>query len=314
MGNDSLASALVGSTDFYDMLSKMELMKRVAKHDDELIDSLVKQLNEYNTNIEKEKQQKKDLQIQMGKLSDTKKEQQEAMDKLPSDYQKTQDEINRINQEKENNKSNKAELQAANERLANQEQDILDEIARKQREKAAEEERKRQEALENSSGDSSNDTSDDNSSDDSSSDSDNGSSYNGQFTWPVPGYYYISSGYGYRSYDNEFHRGIDIAGGGIDGAPIVAAESGVVTTACSDGYGGGYGNYLVIDHGNGLSTLYGHCSSLAVSEGSQVEKGQTIAYVGSTGDSSGYHLHFSVIKNSDGNYNGEFVDPMSYVG
>lgn len=112
----------------------------------------------------------------------------------------------------------------------------------------------------------------------------------GSFMWPVPYTRNITSGYGMRW--GRMHTGIDIASAGVYGQPIVASDSGVVTWAGYDS--SGYGNYVIIDHGNGYKTLYGHCSSLAVSNGQSVSKGQTIAYVGSTGNSTGPHLHFEV--------------------
>ncbi|WP_050697072.1 murein hydrolase activator EnvC family protein [Anaeromassilibacillus senegalensis] len=110
----------------------------------------------------------------------------------------------------------------------------------------------------------------------------------GAFAWPVPGFTHISDNY------SSDHKAIDINrtnGVSIDGTPIVAANDGVVVKAESH-YS--YGNYVMIDHGGGYSTLYAHASRLAVSAGQQVKKGQTIAYVGSTGNSSGPHLHFEV--------------------
>ena len=114
----------------------------------------------------------------------------------------------------------------------------------------------------------------------------------GNFTWPVPGFTNISCGY------SSGHKAIDISGGGrtIYGTPIVAADSGKVVTAT---YHYSYGNYVMIDHGGGYSTLYAHASSLAVSAGQTVTKGQTIAYVGSTGNSTGPHLHFEVRVNGN---------------
>lgn len=130
----------------------------------------------------------------------------------------------------------------------------------------------------------------------------------GNFTWPVPSYICISQGYG--SYDmGSFHKGIDIAAN--YGSPIVAADSGRVIWA---GYGfsgsgyGGYGNVVVIDHGNGYSSLSAHMSSVAVSAGQQVTKGQTIGYIGSTGDSTGNHCHFEIRRY------GSPVNPMAYFG
>jgi len=126
------------------------------------------------------------------------------------------------------------------------------------------------------------------------------------FVWPVPGYAQISSGFGMRW--GRMHNGIDISGGGIYGKPIVASASGKVIHAGNTG--NGYGIYLIIDHGkkdgNSYVTLYGHCCSLAVSEGANVTQGQTIGYVGSTGDSTGPHLHFEI------RVNGAAVNPMNY--
>lgn len=113
----------------------------------------------------------------------------------------------------------------------------------------------------------------------------------GTFTWPVPGYTHISCNY------SSGHKAIDINrtnGRSISGASIVAANGGTVVKA---EYHYSYGNYVMIDHGGGYSTLYAHASSLAVSKGQKVSKGQTIAYVGSTGNSTGPHLHFEVRVN-----------------
>ena len=115
---------------------------------------------------------------------------------------------------------------------------------------------------------------------------------------------YVSSPF-YRNSDGSYHGALDLCTyGGTYGKNISAAESGKVITAS---YHWSYGNYVVIDHGNGLSTLYAHCSSLAVSSGQSVSKGQTIAYVGSTGNSSGPHLHFEV------RVNGSRVNPAGYI-
>lgn len=124
----------------------------------------------------------------------------------------------------------------------------------------------------------------------------------GVFAWPVPGYYYISSPYGPRW--GSFHYGIDIAGANIYGKNIVAANSGTVI-AVRDCGNRSYGKYLIIDHGGGTSTLYAHCSKIVVSEGQKVTKGQVIAKVGSTGNSTGPHLHFEI------RINGVRVNPMT---
>lgn len=111
----------------------------------------------------------------------------------------------------------------------------------------------------------------------------------GKFIWPLPGYTKITSDYSDTSERSHMHGAIDIAGAGVYGAKIVASASGKVIIA---GPYGGYGNLVVIDHGNGISTWYGHMSSVAVKVGDEVSQGQTIGNVGSTGNSTGPHLHF----------------------
>lgn len=128
----------------------------------------------------------------------------------------------------------------------------------------------------------------------------------GAFTWPVPGCYSISSYFGSRTSPtagaSSNHKGIDIACS--TGAPVVAAASGTVIVAT---YNYAEGNYVAIDHGGGVVTLYMHNSSLAVAVGQSVTAGQTIAYAGSTGISTGPHCHFGV------RVNGGYVDPLSYL-
>jgi murein DD-endopeptidase MepM/ murein hydrolase activator NlpD len=116
--------------------------------------------------------------------------------------------------------------------------------------------------------------------------------------WPVAGA--VTSPYGMRW--GSLHPGIDIGAGA--GTPITAAAGGRVLVA---GYSGGYGNLIVLDHGNGIATAYAHQSSLAVAAGQQVGQGQVIGYVGSTGFSTGPHLHFEV------RVNGSPVDPLGYL-
>jgi len=128
----------------------------------------------------------------------------------------------------------------------------------------------------------------------------------GAFTWPTPGYSTITSNYGMRYHPilkvYKLHTGIDI--GAPYGVSIHAADSGTVIYS---GWMGAYGQAIVIDHGNGISTLYGHQSTLLVSKGTAVNKGQVIGKVGSTGWSTGAHLHFEV------RVNGAPVNPHSYV-
>lgn len=131
--------------------------------------------------------------------------------------------------------------------------------------------------------------------------------YNGgMFAWPCPGYKRISDEYGNRIHPilgtQQFHNGVDMAA--PTGTAILAAYDGDVIAAT---YSGSMGNYIMIDHGSGLYTIYMHCSALYVSKGQAVTKGQNIAAVGSTGRSTGPHLHFSV------RLNGSYVSPWNYL-
>ena len=129
----------------------------------------------------------------------------------------------------------------------------------------------------------------------------------GMFAWPAPSYTYISSEFGYRTHpiygDSRFHNGLDMAAPG--GSPILAAYDGAVVAAA---YSSSMGNYVMLDHGDGLYTIYMHASALYVSKGQSVSKGEQIAAVGSTGNSTGNHLHFSV------RLNGSYVSPWNYLG
>lgn len=124
----------------------------------------------------------------------------------------------------------------------------------------------------------------------------------GHFIWPVPNSRKISSQFGYRG--REFHPAIDIPA--PIGTPIVAADAGTVVHASRDG---GYGLFIIIDHGNGVRTSYGHCSKILVSVGQKVYQGQQIGNVGSTGRSTGAHCHFEMT-----NPQGVTVNPLKYVG
>jgi len=127
---------------------------------------------------------------------------------------------------------------------------------------------------------------------------DTGAPSSAGLVWPVSGP--ITSGFGPRW--GRMHEGIDIAG--ASGTPIAAAKGGTVIVA---GWSGGYGNLVVIDHGGGISTAYGHNSSLSVSVGQTVSQGQVIAGMGTTGHSTGVHCHFEV------RVNGAAVDPLGYL-
>lgn len=128
----------------------------------------------------------------------------------------------------------------------------------------------------------------------------------GEMAWPVPGQYRVTSNFGGRADPitgaRANHGGTDIAA--PYGSAIVSANDGVVIYA---GWHYSYGNYVIVDHGGGIATLYGHCSKLLVSKGQEVSRGEKIALIGSTGYSTGNHLHFEVRKN------GVRTQPMDYL-
>ncbi len=311
-GNDSLASALVGATDFYDMLSKYELISCVARHDDELVNNLKAQLEAYNTNLTTLETEKSELETAKAEADEKRAEMQTSMEELQETYTESVAEQERLEQEAAAREKSIEELNAENADFEAQEEEIQAAIERAQEEarKKAEEEAKRQQeqAAQNNS----------------SAGSDTGSSgsttvetpsySDGSFGWPCPGHYYISSYFGYRW--GRMHNGYDIAQNA--GATVVASKAGTViavNSSCTHNYpkssnccGNGYGNYVLISHGDGTyTTMYAHMESVYVSVGEYVEKGQSLGIVGCTGYSTGYHLHFEIRKN------GTAVNPGDYL-
>lgn len=274
-GEASTLAIVLDAENLSDMLRKTEIMRAVTAHDTELMDTLkaeMKEIEEQRTVIETDKTE---LTESRTALQDSQKELSSLMeeaDSLLTDLEREQKELEMKNE------SLDADMQEAEAAL---DQWYADYYASKE----------------------------DNTSSSNSNNSNSGSNTptngTGQFMWPVPGYYgAITQGF------HSGHKGLDISGGGIYGQPIVAADSGYVMFA---GFGSAanshnrYGYCVDIDHGNGYATRYAHCSSLTVSTGTYVQKGQIIGYVGNTGQSYGAHLHFEI------RYNGTPVNPSNYV-
>lgn len=133
--------------------------------------------------------------------------------------------------------------------------------------------------------------------------SDNDTYVGGSWRWPAPGYGRITSKFGWRAWSNSYHKGIDV--GAPMGAKIVASNSGKVVTSSYNA--GGYGNYVIVDHGGGYMTVYAHLSRKSVGVGQMVSRGQTVGLCGSTGRSTGPHLHFEI------RVNGVAKNPMNYL-
>lgn len=450
-GNDSLASAVIGATDFYDMLSRVEMVNRIAEHDNDLIETLKTQLetldaqksalesekltleakkaeqenkrtefetlrNEYNTAFEKSEEYLNTLQLEanskqqdiesLNAINDEKlkeeekikaaeeaarkareeklaKANEEAIQKAKSAAEKraleakaeaeriarekaeaekkAKEEAERIAKEKAEAERKEKEAKAEAERIAKEkaEAEKKAEEARKKAEKEAAEkeakrkaeqeeaerkaaqeakeeaerlakekaeaERKAKEEAERLAAEQAAAEEEQRRAEEEQAEAERlaaeqaaqqAQPSSSGFVWPAPGGYYISSGFGPRW--GTTHKGIDIAGGGIGGTAAVASRAGtviMVNNSCTHDYGkdyscgcgGGYGNYVLIDHGDGYSTMYAHLSTAYVSVGENVEQGQSIGAVGSTGYSTGDHLHFEV------RIDGTRYDPEDYL-
>ena len=286
-GDVAYIDALMSSASFEDSLNKSEYVDQLSTYDQKQLNKLVKTKND----IAEYQQTLKDDLADVEKVKADLETKQADLDDVIS--QKNA-EINKYSDDVEMQKALAAEY-------AKQESELDDKLAElsRQEQQRLEEERKQREAeqqqQDNNGG-----------SDNSGSDSDNGGSTtgSGQFIWPVSGP--ITDYFGPRESPtagaSSNHMGIDI--GCSYGVPIAAADAGVVTVA---EWGESGGNYVMIDHGNGFVTMYLHNSSLAVSVGDVVSQGQTIAYAGSTGYSTGTHCHFSVFLN------GSYVNPLDYL-
>lgn len=335
-GNDNLATVVVGSADLYDMISRVEMVNRIASYDEQLITDILADIDELETSKKNLETEKQTLELKLEDQQAKKEEKADEMVTLYDKMQQTQDEIDRIAREQEMLEGSKEELAAANAALDAEEEEIQAAIKREQEaaQAAYEAEQKRlaqeaaaaQAAAEEAARlaaqtESANETVVETSTtaaDTTTQAADiviPAPSASG-FIWPAPGFSYVSSGYGARW--GTTHRGIDIGDAGIHGGAAVASKSGTVISvnnSCTHDYaktsscgcGGGYGNYVIISHDGTYSTLYGHLQSAAVSVGQYVEQGQVIGYIGSTGWSTGSHLHFEV------RVNGVAYDPLSYV-
>ena len=259
-GQISYLDVLFGAKDFGDLMTRMDLLKRVIHDDYELVHTVL--------------DEKQEIETRQAELEKDKKTQAEEEQKTRAAREVMEQKVAKQKALIEKMKSDKAvfdqqydELMAASKQIGN--------MIRASRYH-----------VEPSAG------------------GGGGGSGSGGMIWPISGP--ITSEFGWRTHpitgDQRFHSGLDI--GGDYGIPVHAAQGGTVTYA---GWISGYGNTVIIDHGGGITTLYGHNQSLAVSEGQSVSQGETISYCGSTGNSTGPHCHFEVRQN------GEPVSPYGYL-
>lgn len=256
-GQISYVDVLFGARDFADLMTRMDVLKRIIKHDYDLIMKVKEEkatVENTRAQLEKDKAEAEvlvaDAQAKKAKVEDKESEQQVLLDQAIYD--------------RDTSERAYEELMAASQEVANM-------IRRSQM---------------------------------SSAGYSGAPAGAGGMIWPISGP--ITSEFGWRTHPifgtARFHSGLDI--GGDYGMPIYAAASGTVIYA---GWISGYGNAVIIDHGGGVTTLYGHNDSLNVSEGENVAQGQVIAMCGSTGNSTGPHCHFEVREN------GEPVSPYGYL-
>lgn len=283
-GDYDFLDLLLNTTSILDLMSAIDDIGEIMESDRHLEDEyILARENTERIKLEYE-EVKADLELRQEALREEQLE-------LERQIQEATDHINELIEEIQQRQSEVDELDEKEQAKQHEIDVLVDEL---ERQRAAEEERRRQQEEERrrmqqqqQSGGS-----------DGSDSGDGGSSYSvasgtGSFGWPCPGCYYVTSRMGNRFHPifNEwrYHSGMDIGAG--YGSAIVASDGG---TVCWCGEKGGYGNCVMIDHGNGYYSLYGHMSSYAVSYGDAVSKGQTIGYVGSTGWATGPHLHFEI--------------------
>lgn len=274
-GKISYWSILLNPSGFIDFFANLHNIERIAKIDEELIATIQTE----KENIQKAKEE---LNNQKSEVKEIKKDVVNENIRLQNAKMIKNNEVSKLSEEEKSLQQKIDEYQAEMDRM--------------------EAEIRRIAAANSSSG---------------------GANFNGRLAWPCPNYSRITSYFGGRQspgggVGSRNHKGIDL--GAPHGSSILAAEDGTVITVsntCKHDYpktvatkcscGGGYGNYLMVSHSGGIVTLYAHCSSINVSKGQKVSRGQVIAGVGTTGYSTGNHLHFGLLMS------GTYVDPLPYI-
>lgn len=298
-GEISYWSVIFKSSSFTELMDRLNMVKEIAEADQRMLEKLESVAAEVAA-------AKESLEAEKAGLEESRQVQLEAqagLEALRAEADRVLSELNADHQA----------LEALHDEALDENNALVAEIAAAEKEftaavKAEQEERRRQEEEERRRQEEQNNANNNNNSDDDDEPTTTTPPSSSSSGWLQPcSYTYISSSYGYRS--SGFHNGVDFAA--PQGTPIYASRSGTVTTATalrdSNGNYRSYGNYVVINHGDGYSSLYAHMTYYVVAEGDYVTQGQLIGYVGSTGNSTGNHLHFTIF------YNGSTVNPMNYL-
>lgn len=283
-GETSLLEIVTQSTSISNFFDRLELVRRVNESDEKLVKKLDEEIKEIEGMQQDLRDAKAEVEAEKAELEVKKADLQAAENELQAAQDEIYEKSNEVNKKLRELNYQTKELEVSIDKY-NSDMDKID----------AEIEAflKEQEASKPNGGSSSN------------------SHANSKgWVWPVPySNSYVTSPYGYRndpiSGAYKFHSGIDISMPNAMGKNLVAVKSGtVIFTKYSNS---GYGNYVMVDHGGGYVSLYAHCKSLAVSTGQYVNQGQVIAYIGTSGYSTGPHVHFEI------RINGEKVNPANYV-
>ena len=283
-GSISYWAILFGANSFSDLLDKIDVIQEIAKADQLMMEKMKAVSDQIASEREELEQQLAELDATREELAQQEQEleaQRAEQDTLLTEMLKAYEEMNADYMQ------NMADEAALSEEIAKSESAYYAALSKEEAARIAEQNRQN-----NNKG---------------SSSSSSGATNTGGWLYPLPYQCQITDSYGYRIHPltgkYSWHNGVDFAAAA--GTAILATKSGTVTTAA---YATAWGYYVVINHGDGYSSLYAHQPSLSVSVGDYVTQGQTIGYVGSTGYSTGPHLHFTIY------YNGSDVNPFNYIG
>ena len=297
-GNISMISVILGADDFAEALSRTENFRQLTSYDR-------KQLEKYKKTCKKIENLEKDLKKEKSDLESYKQSAEEEKSNIETSISKKQEEITKfeagIDAAVMEQSDLEGELAIQNEILKQMKEEVQSAGGQESsfsNESTNSDTNKQEQPQTETKPETTPEEKPDNSQSDNSG--------SPQFTWPCPSSHNVTSPFGDRNSPtagaSSNHKGIDI--GASSGSPIVAAAAGTVTVST---YSESAGNYVTIDHGNGFHTVYMHASARYVKVGQKVSAGQQIAAVGSTGYSTGPHLHFGVMKN------GVYVNPMNYL-
>ena len=309
-GEMDYISLLLQAENFGDFLNRTEYIAKISEYDKNCYENYIVLQKKVEDTKKKLEQRKEELALLKEELAYEEKTVTKLAKAKSKELAKYEAKIDKADGEVATFQKEIAKQEKLIEDLLEQRRKQIEEEERKKREeeerkKREEEERKKREQEKQKEQANSKKTSSSSSSSSKSSSSATVSS--GGYRWPLSVSGTITSRFGYRKQPTKGastnHKGLDIAA--PKGTPILATASGKVVTAT---YGSAAGYYVMIYHGNSTYSVYMHCSSINVSVGQQVSKGQTIAKVGSTGVSTGPHLHFGI------SVNGSYVNPLNYVG